>query len=151
VSDQVVVIHGPNLNLLGEREPEVYGSETLDSINGAIQAAAARLGVQVFTHQSNSESELIELVQKYRKGVRGIIINPGGFSHTSVALLDALTACEVPIVEVHLSSPFRREDFRHKLVTAGAATGMICGLGSRGYLFALEYLTQRGSTKTIRP
>jgi len=139
---KILVIHGPNLNLLGEREPEIYGHDTLDDINAALTNAAAELGVEIDCRQSNSESEIIEWLQAERKNVAGLIINPAGFSHTSVVLLDTLLACQIPTVEVHLSNLYKREEFRQKSLTARAAVGIISGLGKQGYLLALRYLVE---------
>jgi 3-dehydroquinate dehydratase-2 len=143
---KVLVIHGPNLNLLGTREPEIYGTDTLDQINHEIEAHAEKLGLTVACHQSNSEGKIIDLLQAYRTGIAGVIINPGGFSHTSVAILDALLSLEVPAIEVHLSNLFRREDFRRKSITASGTVGIISGLGKRGYLLALDYLAEMSKT-----
>ncbi|MCK4858360.1 MAG: type II 3-dehydroquinate dehydratase [candidate division Zixibacteria bacterium] len=137
---KIVVIHGPNLNLLGEREPEVYGHTTLSEINHEIETFAGKFGFTVSCHQSNSEGEIIDLLQANRTDIAGIIINAGGFSHTSVAILDALLAAEVPVVEVHLSNLSRREEFRQRSITARGAVGLISGLGWRGYLLAAQYL-----------
>jgi len=139
---KILVIHGPNLNLLGEREPEIYGHDTLDDINAELTKAAAELGVEIDCRQSNSESEIIEWLQAERKNVAGLIINPAGFSHTSVVLLDTLLACQIPTVEVHLSNLYKREEFRQKSLTARAAVGIISGLGKQGYLLALRYLVE---------
>ena len=137
---KIVVIHGPNLNLLGEREPEVYGHTTLSEINHEIETFVDKFGFTVSCHQSNSEGEILDLLQANRADIAGIIINPGGFSHTSVAILDALLTVEVPVVEVHLSNLSRREEFRQRLITARGAVGLIIGLGWRGYLLAAQYL-----------
>lgn len=141
---KVVVIHGPNLNMLGQREPEIYGSETLEQLNAAIEAEAEPLGLTVACHQSNSEAKIIELLQGYRQGIAGVIINPGGYSHTSVAILDALLALEVPAVEVHLSNIFCREEFRQNSITASGVIGVISGLGKYSYLLALRFLAELG-------
>jgi 3-dehydroquinate dehydratase-2 len=139
---KIVVIHGPNLNLLGQREPEIYGDQTLNQLNREIESEAQRLDLTITCHQSNSESEIIELLQGCRSGIAGIIINPAGFSHTSVAILDALLTLDVPVVEVHLSNIFAREPFRHKSITAAGAVGVISGFGSYAYLLALQYLAR---------
>lgn len=134
----VYVLNGPNLNLLGTREPAVYGRDTLDDIKGLAEAKAAAVHLAVVFRQSNSEGELIDWVQEARGQASGIIINAGGLTHTSVALLDALQAAELPVIEVHLSNIFRREDFRSHSYVSLAATGVICGLGAKGYELALE-------------
>jgi 3-dehydroquinate dehydratase-2 len=139
----VLVLNGPNLNLLGQREPEIYGSETLDDIAAMCRTAAERLGLEVDFRQSNSEGQLVDWVQEARGRFAGLAVNAGAYSHTSIALLDALRAFEGPIVEVHLSNIFRRETYRHHSYVSQAATGVICGLGSDGYRLALEGLAAR--------
>ncbi len=136
----VVVLHGPNLNLLGNREPEIYGHLSLAEIDRRIADRAARLGIAVHIRQSNLEGELVTEVQRARGWAAGIVINPAGYSHTSVAIRDAVAAVGLPTIEVHLSNPAGREDFRRTDLVAGACTGMITGLGWRGYLLALEAL-----------
>jgi 3-dehydroquinate dehydratase-2 len=139
----VLVLNGPNLNLLGQREPEIYGSETLDDIAAMCRTVGERLGLEVDFRQSNSEGQLVDWVQEARGTFAGLAVNAGAYSHTSIALLDALRAFEGPIVEVHLSNIFRRETFRHHSYVSQAATGVICGLGSDGYRLALEGLAAR--------
>ena len=134
---QILVLHGPNLNLLGHREPETYGTESLDSLNRRIEAAAAGLGLGVETIQSNHEGELIDRLQQARGTADGVILNPGGLSHTSVSLRDAVAALQVPVIEVHLSNTLAREDFRQRDMIAPVCTGVILGLGGQGYLAAL--------------
>ena len=134
----VLIINGPNLNLLGVREPGIYGHETLGDIESACAERAEELGLAVDFRQSNLEGEIVTWVQDARTDHNGIIINAGGYTHTSIALLDALLAVELPVVEVHLSNLFRREPFRHHSYVSQAATGVICGLGSVGYLLALQ-------------
>jgi 3-dehydroquinate dehydratase-2 len=136
----VVVLHGPNLNLLGNREPEIYGHLSLAQIDRRIADRAAELGIAVHIRQSNLEGELVTEVQRARGWAAGIVINPAGYSHTSVAIRDAVAAVGLPTIEVHLSNPAGREDFRRTDLVAGACTGMITGLGWRGYLLALEAL-----------
>ena len=138
----VFVINGPNLNLLGEREPEIYGRETLADIEAACLAHGKDLGLAVDFRQSNHEGALIDWVHEARKAAAGLAINAGGLTHTSVALHDALNAFAGPIVEVHLSNIHRRESFRHHSYVASVATGSICGLGSHGYLLALDALAK---------
>ena len=136
----ILVLHGPNLNLLGSREPEVYGSDTLDEINRSLCKIAKDAGANLVNFQSNSESELISRIQQ-AIGDRTdfIIINPAGYTHTSVALRDALAAARLPFIEVHLSNIFAREFFRRESYFSDLALGVISGLGARGYYLALEY------------
>ncbi len=141
----VVVLHGPNLNLLGDREPEIYGRLTLAEIDRRVAARAAELGMAVRARQSNLEGELVTGVQDARGWAGGIVINPGGYSHTSVAIRDAVAAVRLPTIEVHLSNPAAREEFRRTDLVAGACTGTITGLGWRGYLLALEALLTIGT------
>ena len=140
---KIVVVHGPNLNLLGKREPHIYGTRSLDDLNKAVRDKASKLGVEVATFQSNHEGEIIDFLQKEAPGSAGIVINPGAFSHYSLAIYDCLQALAVPVVEVHLSNIHAREEFRSKSVTARAARGVITGLGFTGYELALEYLSQQ--------
>ena len=135
---RIVVLHGPNLNLLGEREPEVYGRTTLAEIDGKLARLAAELGVAVECFQSNHEGALIDRVQAERGRAAAIVINAGGFTHTSVALRDALAAADVPVVEVHLSNVHRRESFRHHSLIAGVASGQVLGFGADSYLLGLR-------------
>ena len=135
----ILVVHGPNLNLLGVREPSVYGSTTLDDINRALEQAAAKRGHQLLHFQSNGESELVDRVQAARQeDVEFILINPAAFTHTSVALRDALAAVDIPFIEIHLSNTHAREEFRHHSYFSAIATGVICGLGAAGYDLALQ-------------
>jgi 3-dehydroquinate dehydratase-2 len=139
LSARILVLHGPNLNLLGTREPEIYGRTTLADIHNEMEARARRDGVQIESFQSNSEGGLIDRVQAARaEGVEFIIVNPGGYTHTSVALRDALAAVSIPFIEVHLSNIFARESFRHHSYFSDIAVGTICGLGAHGYGLALE-------------
>ena len=126
--------------MLGQRQPEVYGRDTLADIERSCAEHAVGLGIEVDIRQSNHEGELVTWIQEARNGHSGIVINPGAYSHTSVALLDALLATNLPVIEVHLSNVHRRESFRHHSYVAAAAQGMICGFGSRGYMMALEAL-----------
>ena len=135
---QVLVIHGPNLNLLGVREPDMYGSRTLAEIDELIKQQAAQLELAVTIIQSNHEGELVEAVQQARDRVHAIIINPAAYTHTSVALRDAIAAVGLPTIEVHLSNVFAREQFRHDSVTAPVCRGQICGFGPASYLLALH-------------
>ncbi len=141
----ILVLNGPNLNLLGRREPHVYGTTTLDDVRAELEGLAAQLGTTVDLRQSNHEGQLIDWLHGAAdEGARGVVINPGGFSHTSVALRDAIAAIDLPVVEVHLSNVHAREEFRHRCLTAGACVGTIAGLGVAGYGLALRYLVARG-------
>ena len=142
---QILVLHGPNLNLLGTREPQVYGSTTLDQINAELEKIAADAGAGLSAFQSNHEGALIDRVHAARlDGTRFIIINPGAFTHTSVALRDALAGVAVPFIEVHLSNVHRREPFRHHSYFSDLAEGVIVGLGADGYRLALGHALKRG-------
>ncbi|MGH2759385.1 MAG: type II 3-dehydroquinate dehydratase [Actinomycetota bacterium] len=135
-----LVVHGPNLNLLGSREPEVYGTTTLDEIDSSLAKAAADDGHDIETFQSNHEGELIDKLQQAGDEADGVLLNPGGFTHTSVALRDAVQALAVPVIEVHLSNIYAREEFRQHSVLSGACVGVISGFGARSYLLGLEAL-----------
>jgi len=138
---KILVVHGPNLNLLGTREPEVYGRETLADIDRNLVALGLELGAEVATFQSNHEGALIDRIHQARvEGVVGILINPGGFTHTSVALRDSLAAVAIPTIEVHLSNVHAREEFRRHSYISGVVLGQICGLGAQGYQLALRGL-----------
>jgi len=139
---KVVVVHGPNLNLLGKREPHIYGTRSLDDLNELVHKKASVLGLEVTAFQSNHEGELIDFLQKEGPGSAGVVINPGALSHYSLALYDCLQALGLPVVEVHISNIHAREDFRSKSVTARAARGVITGLGFKGYELALEFLAE---------
>ena len=134
----VYVLNGPNLNMLGLREPQIYGSETLDDVRRKVEDHARALGLTVSFRQTNSEGELVTWIQEARTSASGIILNAGAYTPTSIALLDALTAAEVPVVEVHLSNIFRREPFRHHSYVSPAGIGGLCGFGPTGYLLALD-------------
>ncbi len=141
------MIHGPNLNLLGEREPAVYGSTTLAELDASLHALAAELGVQLTTQQSNHEGTIVEWIQGSRaRGERpqdGLIVNPGGYTHTSVAIADALRAVSIPAIEVHLSNLYARDSLRHASITGVACAGIIMGLGTASYLLALRCLAAK--------
>ena len=140
---KILVLHGPNLNMLGTREPEIYGRESLESINARLTACAKKEGVALEVFQSNQEGALIERVQSAKnRGISWIIVNPGGLTHTSVALRDAFAAVEIPFIEVHLSNIYAREPFRRHSYFSDLAVGTICGLGSRGYDLALQFALQ---------
>ena len=140
MAQTIHILNGPNLNLLGTREPDIYGSETLDDLRERCERKAKALGYDVVFRQSNQEGELVSWVQEARDEAAGLIVNAGAFTHTSIALLDALLACPAPIIEVHLSNIFRREPFRHRSYVSKAAKGMICGFGALGYELAIEAL-----------
>ncbi|MEY4880044.1 MAG: hypothetical protein RJB62_1513, partial [Pseudomonadota bacterium] len=133
----IYVLNGPTLNLLGTREPEIYGSMTLADIEQAVTAHAKTLGLKIVFRQSNHEGELVDWIQEARTKASGLIINAAAYSHTSVAILDALRTVEKPIIEVHLSNLFRREPYRRHSYVTDAATGLICGLKDTGYLLAV--------------
>ena len=138
---KIAVLNGPNLDRLGKREPEVYGTATLADLEAQVRAAPAASGVEFEFFQSNHEGELIDKVASLAdRNFDGIIINPGGFSHTSVALRDAIAGSSIPAVEVHISNIYKREAFRHDSLTAGACIGVISGLGFAGYTIALDFL-----------
>ncbi len=134
----VLVLHGPNLNLLGEREATIYGLQTLDDINAALQAEGQKAGCDIHVFQSNHEGTLIDALQKARHEHDGVIFNPGGYTHTSVALRDAVSGIDIPVVEVHLSNIFAREEFRHHSYIAPVCRGTITGFGGQSYLMGLQ-------------
>ncbi len=139
----IYVLNGPNLNLLGQRQPDIYGRDTLADIHARLEARATMLGLAIDFRQSNHEGVLVDWIQEARVRASAIIINPAALTHTSVALLDALVAAELPVIEVHLSNIHSREPFRRHSYVSQAATGVICGLGSRGYELALDALAAR--------
>jgi 3-dehydroquinate dehydratase-2 len=139
---KIMVLNGPNLNLLGTRQPEIYGYDTLADIQTRLEAGARAHGLETDFRQSNHEGELVTWIQEARTTCAGIIINPGAYTHTSVAILDALLTCEMPIIELHLSNPHRREAFRHHSYTSRVATGIVAGFGAHGYEIALEAMAR---------
>lgn len=145
---RIRVLHGPNLNLLGTREQSIYGSLSLEAIDSAIAKLAAELGLKVDLRQSNNEGELVNWIQEARKDCDGIIINPAAYTHTSVAIRDAIAAVGLPTVEVHLSNIHQREEFRHRSYIAGVSIGQISGLGPIGYLLAIRGLHDRLTTSS---
>ena len=138
MSKPIYVLSGPNLNLLGTREPEIYGRDTLEDVRNLCEARAKALGRIVVFRQSNHEGELIDWIQEAREKACAIVINPAGYGHTSVAILDALKAAELPVVECHLSNPAAREDFRRHTYVSLAATGLVSGFGAKSYELAVE-------------
>jgi 3-dehydroquinate dehydratase-2 len=146
---QILVIHGPNLNLLGTRQPEIYGSASLDEINADLTAVAVDGGVEVEFFQSNHEGAIIDRIQEAPSFADGILINPGGLSHSSVSLRDALVAADIPVVEVHLSNIFAREEFRSHSFVSEVAVGVISGFGRVGYRLALEALVDHLGTDPL--
>lgn len=142
-SPVILVLNGPNLNMLGVRQPEIYGRATLGDIEAACRERAEALGLTVDFRQSNIEGELVAWLHEARDVADGIVINAGAYTHTSIALLDALTICELPVIEVHISNIFAREEFRHHSYISRAARGVICGLGPDGYLYALDALARQ--------
>ena len=138
----ILILNGPNLNMLGQREPEIYGRDTLADIEKACVKRAKELGLEIDFRQSNKEGELVEWAQSAAKSHKGVIVNAGAYTHTSIALLDGLLTSGLPVVEVHLSNLFRREEFRHHSYVSRAAVGLICGFGLTGYLLALDAMAR---------
>ena len=145
----VFILNGPNLNLLGVRDPSTYGHDTLADIEERCLARAAALDLQIEFRQSNHEGQLVDWIQEARESAEGIILNAGALTHTSVAVFDALSAADLPIIEVHLSNIFRRESFRHHSYVSLAANGVICGLGAQGYELALEAVAALIEAKSV--
>jgi len=143
MSSLIYILNGPNLNLLGKREPDIYGRESLADLEAACRAEAKVAGVALEFRQSNSEGELVTWIQEAREAAHGLILNAGAYTHTSVAILDALSTLTIPVIEVHLSNVFRRESFRHHSYVSLAATGVVAGLGFDGYTLALRALVGR--------
>ncbi len=140
MTKNILIINGPNLNMLGKREPEIYGSKTLDDVKIECQDIGKELAITVDFRQSNTEGEIVGWIQESGQKFAGIIINAGAYTHTSVAIRDALLSINLPIIEVHISNIFKREDFRHHSFISDVALGMISGLGTDGYLLALRHL-----------
>lgn len=140
---KILILHGPNLNMLGKREKTVYGKTTLEKINNELKILAKKLNVELKINQSNIEGELVNIIQKASKDrTNGILINPAAYTHTSIAIRDALLAVKLPVVEIHLSNIYKREEFRHKSLTASVAIGQITGFGKDSYLLGLEALVK---------
>ena len=139
---KILVIHGPNLNMLGKREPDIYGHQTLEEINIALKAQADRLGIQIETFQSNHEGDIVDKIQQAHDTFDGIIINPAAYTHASIAIRDALSLLNIPVVEIHISNIYRREPFRHTSMMSAIVTAQISGFGSHGYILALAGLAQ---------
>ncbi|CAB1071257.1 3-dehydroquinate dehydratase II (EC [Olavius algarvensis Delta 1 endosymbiont] len=139
---KILVIHGPNLNLLGEREPDIYGHQSLAEINAGLQELGDKLGIDVDTFQSNYEGQIVDKIQQAMGRCHGIVINPAAYTHTSVAIRDALVMLDIPVIEVHLSNINKRESFRHHSMIADIVTARIAGFGSQGYLLGLEGLAK---------
>lgn len=148
MSRLVYVLNGPNLNLLGKRQPEIYGRETLADVEADCLKAAAALGLQLRFHQSNREYELIDWIHEARETAGGIVINPGAFTHTSIAILDALNAFDGVVIEVHISNVHKREEFRHKSYVSLRADGVMAGFGTQGYALALQRVARLLDQKT---
>lgn len=142
MAKKILIINGPNLNMLGAREPEIYGKHTLEDIKKLCDKEAARLSMAVDFRQSNAEDEIIGWIQSAKNEFAGIIINAAGYTHTSIAIMDALLGTGLPVIEVHLSNIFKREEFRHKSYISPASKGVICGFGATSYRLALEAMTE---------
>ncbi len=140
---KILVLHGPNLNLLGQREPEVYGHQTLDDIDARLKKSGEKMGLEVRSYQSNGEGALIDALHDAREWASGVVFNPGGYTHTSVALRDAVAAIDLPVIEVHISHVDAREDFRRQSLISPVCIGKISGFGWRSYLLALQELALR--------
>ncbi|NQU68981.1 MAG: type II 3-dehydroquinate dehydratase [Rhodospirillales bacterium] len=141
-SSKIMLLNGPNLNMLGVREPAIYGTDTLDDIHANCLAKGAALGLEIDFRQSNSEGELVGWIQSARGDHGGIIINPAAYTHTSIAIMDALIAAELPVIELHLSNPLRREAFRRHSYVSEVARGVICGFGGLGYELAIDAMAR---------
>ena len=142
MAPKILVLNGPNLNMLGARQPDIYGRDTLADIEGRLRTSAEANGLELDFRQSNPEGELVTWIQEARTAAAGIIINPAAYTHTSVAIMDALLACDIPVIELHLSNPHRREAFRHRSYASLAATGVIAGFGAHGYELAFDAMAR---------
>ncbi len=142
MTHKILILNGPNLNMLGEREPDIYGGDSLEAIGVACQHKGQTLGMSVDFRQSNDEGELVSWIQSSAEDCSGIVLNAGAYSHTSIAILDALRVVNLPTIEVHLSNIYRRESFRHYSHISQAAVGVICGLGAQSYILALDALAR---------
>ena len=140
--NKIIILNGPNLNLLGEREKDQYGNNTLEDIKNLCKEYADKNKFKLSFFQSNIEGELVELIQKSRNVEDGLIINAGGYTHTSVAILDALKILKIPIIELHISNVYKREEFRHKSLISQVAKGVICGFGANGYIMSLQAINK---------
>ncbi len=138
----ILLVNGPNLNMLGSREPEIYGSQTLADIEADCKKTAEKLGLALECYQSNHEGELVTKIQQASKAHKGVIINAGAYTHTSIAIMDALLSLSIPVIEVHMSNIFRREDFRHDSYVSKASKGVICGFGADSYQLALSAMAK---------
>ena len=147
---KILVLHGPNLNMLGVREPELYGKDSLKEINRSIESAAASRGIEIRVHQSNHEGVLVDEIQKALQWADGILITPGAYTHTSIALRDAFIAANLPVVEVHMSNIYAREQFRHHSYISPVAIGQVCGFGRNSYLLGLEALIDHIGNRSER-
>ena len=147
---KILVLHGPNLNMLGVREPELYGKDSLKEINRSIESAAASRGIEIRVHQSNHEGVLVDEIQKALQWADGILINPGAYTHTSIALRDAFIAANLPVVEVHMSNIYARKQFRHHSYISPVAIGQVCGFGRNSYLLGLEALIDHIGNRSER-
>jgi 3-dehydroquinate dehydratase-2 len=148
MSRTVYILNGPNLNLLGKREPEIYGRETLADVEAACRTLAGELGLKIEFRQSNAEHEIIGWIHEARETAAAIVINPAAFTHTSVAIMDALNACKCPVIEVHISNVHRREAFRHHSYVSLTATAVMAGFGTHGYQLALRHVARLVGEKT---
>jgi 3-dehydroquinate dehydratase II len=135
---KILIINGPNLNMLGTREPHIYGHESLADVAALCQAEGKRYGIEIDFRQTNHEGEMVTWIQEARGAADGIVINPGAYSHTSIAIMDALLGVEMPVIEVHISNIFKREAYRHHSYISAASKGVICGLGTNGYSLAIQ-------------
>lgn len=148
MTNLVYVLNGPNLNLLGQRQPQIYGHETLADVERECRALAVELGLEIRFHQSNREYEIIDWIHEARGTAGGIVINPAAFTHTSVAILDALNTFDAPVIEIHISNVHKREEFRRHSFVSGRADGVIAGFGTQGYLLSLRRMAQLIGSKT---